>query len=602
MTMVVEEMLSATDVRVEIPSGDRIVEDVDLQLRAGEILGIVGESGSGKTTLARALLGYSSPGAAISHGRLKIGGAPMEMSDRMRSSRGSVIAYIPQNPGRALNPSLRIGAAIEDLLRAHRPDAVGRDGEIERLLEIVNLEATSEFARRFPHQISGGQQQRVRIAMALSCSPSVVVLDEPTTGLDVVTQARILAELLRLRDEQNVSMIYVTHDLAVVSRIADRIAVMYAGRIVEIGATEQIVRRPRHPYTRGLLSSAPDHLRPRALEPMPGIAAGVGDRPPGCAFAPRCPQRTPVCVEGMPGLSEAGPGLAVRCFHADETPPMKLETAQRTSRSEADEAPVLGVRHLRAEHGSGRHFVIAAEDISFDVARGMCVALVGESGSGKTTIARTVAGLHPIAAGEITLLGKPLASKARGRSVEDRRRIQIIFQNPADALNPRRTIGEAIERPARQLRGMDGRSARAEVRGLLEQVRLPARLAGRYPGELSGGECQRASIARALAAGPELLLCDEVTSALDVSVQAAVLALLDDLRRELGVSLLFITHDLGVVATIADEVIVLDQGQICERGATDSVLNDPQSEYTKRLLAAAPSVAGAIDDWDQVLE
>ncbi|MBS1843212.1 MAG: ABC transporter ATP-binding protein [Actinobacteria bacterium] len=587
--------LSVSGLRVGLSSGPAVVDEVDIRLGRGEILGLVGESGSGKTTTALALLGYSGPGVEIWEGSLELDGTGVAMDESMRSSRGAVISYVSQNPGRALNPALRIIDAIEDLLRAH--GAPGSREEVARkMLDTVGLESTQAFARRYPHQLSGGQQQRVCIAVALSCDPAVVVLDEPTTGLDVVTQARILEELVRLRDEQGIAMVYVTHDLAVVSNIADRIAVMYAGRIVEEGPAASLLATPRHPYTRGLLASIPDHVNPRRLDPMPGTAVGVGERPTGCSFAPRCGQRTDACTAAMPALEEIGDGRAVRCLHWEKTPPSESVPLIRSSRSRAGEAPLLAVENLRAEHRTREGRVLAAADISFEIMPGACVALVGESGSGKTTIARAIAGLHEISGGTITLAGESLSSLSYRRTVDQRRAVQLVFQNPADALNPRHTVGDAIARPARILRGLGRSASIEEARRLLERVRLPARIAARFPSELSGGERQRVGIARALAAEPDLILCDEVTSALDVSVQAAVLALLDELRDELGVGLLFITHDLGVVATVADEVMVLEKGAICERGRTEQVLRHPQHPYTQRLLAAAPTVAGVGSD------
>jgi peptide/nickel transport system ATP-binding protein len=394
-------------------------------------------------------------------------------------------------------------------------------------------------------------------------------------------------------------MIYVTHDMAVVAQIADRIAVMYAGRIVEQGAAREVLTRPRHPYTRGLLASIPDHVEPRVLEPLPGVAVGVGERPAGCAFAPRCSLATPQCTVAVPPLTPIPDGPQhVRCIHSSETPPLTPGALLHGGRApRAKTARVLEVQNLVAEHRSGHETVTAARDVSFAVHHGQCVALVGESGSGKTTIARVIAGLHPVAAGSVFLDGTQLPSLSRRRTTEQRRRIQLVFQNPADALNPRHTVRETIARPAQILRGLDAVSLRREVDKLLEQVRLPARLAARYPAELSGGERQRVGIARALAAQPAVLLCDEITSALDVSVQAAVLRILDDLRAQLGLALLFITHDLGVVASIADEVLVLNAGRVCERGTTVQVLTTPHDPYTKTLLSSAPSVAAVAEGW-----
>jgi peptide/nickel transport system ATP-binding protein len=582
-------VLDLAGLEVRVSSGHRIVEGLDLRLGPGEVLGLVGESGSGKTTVALALLGYCADGVKIDSGALNVGGRRLAMDDSMRRWRGAEISYIPQDPSRALNPSMRVAGAIRDVIAAHKPEF---DDDLPRvMLATVGLPDSPEFGRRFPHQLSGGQQQRVAIAMALACEPAVVVLDEPTTGLDVVTQARILTELRRLRDEREISMVYITHDLAVVAEIADRIAVMYAGRIVELGTADEVLRRPRHPYTRGLLVSIPDHVRPRTLEPMPGIAVGIDERPSGCAFAARCPQRVARCDAEVPSLSRISEAHFVRCFNWERTPsPTTTPLPAPDLNPPSTSRPVLAVEALCAEHRSRGETVLAAEDVTFEVRRGACVALVGESGSGKTTIARAIAGLHPLSKGSMMLGGEVLPSLVRRRTVDQRRRIQLVAQNPADALNPRRTAGDAIARPLRVLRGMNRRTAEKELGQLVEWVRLPATVVGRYPQELSGGERQRIAIARALAAQPDVMLCDEITSALDVSVQAAVLALLNELRGELGLSLLFITHDLGVVATVADEVIVLESGRVCEQGMTRDVLSEPTHPYTQRLLAAAPSI------------
>lgn len=589
--------LSATNLDIALTNGDTIVEDLTLRLEPGQILGLVGESGSGKTTTGRALLGYSGKGVEIVEGSLTISGMHLAMDESMRQFRGSVIAYVPQNPGRALNPALRIGDAIRDILKRHRPES-DSEATVRGLLSMVGLPDSREFQRRFSHQLSGGQQQRVCIAAALSCDPDVIVLDEPTTGLDVVSQKKILDRLVWLRNEQNISMVYVTHDLAVVAQVADRIAVMYAGRIVEEGDAEDVLCRPRHPYTRGLLASIPDHVRPRMLEAMPGISVGVGERPAGCSFAPRCNQRTDECEQEVPPLLETEPGHAARCIHWGATAPVTFAPPVLGRRfADSVGQDILQVEGLHAVHRSRRETIVAAEDISFSVARGGCVALVGESGSGKTTIARTIAGLQPLAGGRILLAGSELPGSLRRRTVGQRRSIQLVFQNPYDALNPRHSVRDSISRPARLLRGMNSKEADAEVDRLLDKVRLPSRAARRYPGELSGGECQRVSVARALAAGPDVMLCDEVTSALDVSVQAAVLDLLNELRLELGVAMLFITHDLGVVASVADEILVLKGGHVVERGRTSDVLGHPTDEYTTTLLAAAPSLSVALDGW-----
>jgi peptide/nickel transport system ATP-binding protein len=590
--------LEARGITVQLAGGEAVVENVDLHVGPAEIVGLVGESGSGKTTTALSVFGYQSRGLRMAGGEIAIGGERMGDERAFRAARGRLVSYVPQNPGTALNPSLRIAAQVEDMIRGARERE--RAPRARTLLERVGLPGGEAFARRYPHQLSGGQQQRVCIAASLAPDPTLLVLDEPTTGLDVVTQDRILSELAKLRDEQQVAMLYITHDLAVVAQIASRIAVMYAGGIVEQGPTTEILRRPRHPYTRGLIAATPDHVKPRVLGAMGGIALGAGQRPPGCAFAPRCPQRTPECEQRMPPLSEHAPGHDVRCIHAEQTPAVEWTALPRSVGAQVDgAATILEVQQLVAEHrGVHGEQPFAVRDVSFTLAKRACTAIVGESGSGKTTLARAIAGLHPPSAGRVLLDGHELPGQARKRTLEQRRRIQIVFQNPAEALNPRHTVGASVARPAQLLRRMDHAQAMREVDRLLEAVRLPAHVARRYPRELSGGERQRVAIARALAAGPEVLVCDEITSALDVSVQAVVLELLRELRGELNLSLIFISHDLGVVATIAEQVLVLENGTVCERGASTDVLGAPQDPYTQRLLAAAPSLSAAIEAWD----
>ena len=589
------KLIQVESLRVETAAGLPIVEDVSFSLDAGEALGIVGETGSGKTTSVLAMLGYTHSGSRISHGEVRVGDLRITAAQgpEQRRLRGSVVSYVPQNPAGSLNPSMRIGSAVHEMIKAH--GTAGLTPVISDALTRAGLPGNEAFGKRFPHQLSGGQQQRVCIAIALVCEPPVVILDEPATGLDVITQAQLLDELRRLRREANVAMVYVSHDLAVVAGFADRLAVMYAGRIVEHGPTSAVLGSPRHPYTRGLLDSIPDHAQPRRLVAIQGSAVGVDDRPTGCTFAPRCSLRVPRCEVAVPALRSVGAAHEARCLRAEDvTRPANITPDTMTRPPVEQSAPLLKVGGLRAVHRGHGELVVAASDVSFALGAAECVALVGESGSGKTTIARSIAGLHPLAGGEVRLHGEILAPTIRKRSRVQRRSIQMVFQDASDALNPRHSARTSVARSAQVLRDMSRVDAAAEADRLLGLVRLPSGIGDRYPGELSGGERQRVGIARALAANPEIMISDEITSALDVSVQAAVLNLLAELRDSLGLSLLLITHDLGVVSTIADRVLILQGGSIVETGTTQAILTAPQHPYTQALLAAAPSLSAAL--------
>jgi peptide/nickel transport system ATP-binding protein len=590
-------VLVADGVRVERMDGAPIIEEIALEVGSAEVLALVGESGSGKTTAALALLGYARRGARIVAGRVTI--AEEEMLGRptldQRRLRGRLASYVPQDPGTALNPAMRIGDQISTMLKEHTPERHSAV-VVHEALTRVGLPETREFVRRYPHQLSGGQQQRVAIAIALVCQPRLVVLDEPTTSLDVVTQARILDEIVRLRDEFALAMVYVSHDLSVVAHVADRIAVMYAGRIVESGPTEELLRNACHPYTHALLESVPDHLDPRQLHGIPGTAPGVSDRPTGCPFEPRCGRRVPICRAVMPPVEQAASAHTVRCHEWRRGGQPAQPALAMPTRSPDIRSPLLHIAGLVASHAGSAPGVFAAMDVSFDIAAGETLALVGESGSGKTTIARCVVGLHAPDAGEIELDGVKLSPTAARRTKEQLRRVQMVFQNPYASLNPRRTAGDTIARSAQLLRGFAPRASQTEAHRLLELVRLPGRSAAAYPSELSGGERQRVAIARALATGPDLLVCDEITSSLDVSVQAAVIDLLDSLQRELDLVILLITHDLAIVASTASRVIVLEHGRIREQGPVGRVITEPTDAYTRNLLAAVPRLRGGARD------
>lgn len=582
-------VLEVRGVRVETLSGSAIVEDLSLTLTPGEILAVVGESGSGKTTAALSLLGYARSGARVTAGSIQVHGEELigRSSADLRRIRGRVISYVPQDPATALNPSMRIGDQINAVLRSHL-SGEDLDARTQEVLSQVGLPNDKAFRRRFPHQLSGGQQQRVAIAVALACRPAVVVFDEPTTALDVVTQRTVLDEIRRLRDELGIAMVYVSHDLAVVASIADRIGVFYAGRLVELAPTAQLLGEPLHPYTRALLAAVPEHAEPRQLRGIPGSAPSLDQRPQACAYAPRCPLATDRSRQQRPELQEVRPGHFAACHEVHRTQAVPVQLPPAVLRAGDRSQPLLDVQDLSATYPSREGPVTVCHSLSFRIPAGTSLAVVGESGSGKTTLARCIAGLHRRNFGEVRFAGEDLVPLAERRTQEQRRRIQMVFQNPYASLNPAHSVGDSVARAAVVLRGLRGDAARSEARGMLERVRLSAGTLDRYPGELSGGERQRVAIARALIAQPDLLICDEITSALDVSVQAAVIELLESLRADLRLSLLFISHDLAVVSTVADSVIVLEHGHIREEGDVRTVLAAPQDDYTRRLIAAVP--------------
>jgi len=567
-----------------------VIDDIDLVLRPGEVVGLVGESGSGKTTVGTSLLGYARAGALISSGKVLIEGRDvLKMPWReVRGVRGEEIAYVPQDPASALNPSIRIGKQIVELLAlrgigTHESRMQGaRDGLAE-----VGLPSDDEFLSRYAHQLSGGQVQRVALAMAFLPKPKVLVLDEPTTGLDVTTQAMVLETMAELCRTHGVSALYVTHDLAVVANIADRVAVMYAGQIVELGPKEAMFKHPSHPYTRALLDSIPHLSQARALTGIPGRTPAPGARPGGCRFHDRCSFAVTACAESVPELRPIAIDHDVRCIRADELGAWDIS---RGTVPDADpDKPreiILSVQGLNVFYGRKQ----VVYDVSFDLAKAEVVALVGESGSGKTTISRSVGGLHKDWTGTIAFEGDALAKSARQRSAANRKRLQYIFQNPYLSLNPRLTIEQIVKRPMELFGIASGKEATDRVVDLLDQVALGPRMLKYQASRLSGGERQRVAIARALAAEPDVLICDEITSALDVSVQGSIVALLEGLRQERGISMLFVTHNLALVRSIAARVEILQAGRVVEAGSVVTVMETPREEYTRTLLSKSPRI------------
>ncbi len=577
-----------------------VVTDISFEIAPGEVLGVVGESGSGKTTVGLALLGHARRGLAIAGGSVLLGGRDiLALSDeQLRRLRGSVVSYVPQDPASSLNPALRVGLQLREVLEAHAGErdggGAGRADHSARIAEMmreVALPDDPRFLRRYPHELSGGQQQRIGLAMAFANRPRLIVLDEPTTGLDVTTQAHVLSTVRELARLHDVAALYVSHDLAVVATLARRVAVMYAGRIVELATAEALFSSAGHPYTRRLIGAIPRLTGGRSLLGIPGHAASPGNRPPGCSFAPRCSMRIEQCEQEIPALRPVSADHMVRCIRAEEV----LTQEQRRIGDPIDMPAAEDVAALRLDSvvaSYGRLEVV--HSVSLSLAAHECLALVGESGSGKTTIARAIAGLHRNWTGKITLGDVPLQASARRRNADTRRRIQYIFQNPYGSLNPRRTVGDIIEQPLRLFGTASGRDASRRVAEMLERVSLTASFAARYPDQLSGGERQRVAIARALVCDPAVLICDEVTSALDVSVQAAIVELLGNLQRDLGLSMLFITHNLPLVRSIAQRVAVLHEGVIAEMGDAAQVLGTPGQPYTRQLIADTPSLEVAI--------
>jgi len=590
--------LEVVDLRVEIDHGNHedIVDGVSFRVAAGEVLGLVGESGSGKTTVGLAVLGHTRRGARVARGEVRIEGRdilPLPALERQHL-RGKLVSYVPQDPASSLNPALKIETQLDETLSAHgfgSSNAERRARIVEALAEVL-LPSDETFLRRYPHQLSGGQQQRVALAMAFANRPRVIVLDEPTTGLDVTTQAHVLATVRDLCSAHGVAAVYVSHDLAVVATLADRVAVMYGGRIAELGPTATLFRQAAHPYTRRLVEAIPEMSGQHALVGIPGTAPRPGHRPSGCFFAPRCAYVQDECTTAEPPLERVSDEHEVRCIrHAAVLRDAATARIAATPRPEIGvEDALVAVIGVNASYGTRQ----VLHNVELVVRPRECLALVGESGSGKTTLARCVAGLHTSYTGQVSFRGKELPAGSRSRDADTRREIQYVFQSPYNSLNPRKTIAQIIEQPLRHFFSIGGSDGRGRVRGALDRVQLSTTCLDRYPHQLSGGERQRVAIARALVAEPQLLVCDEVTSALDVSVQAAIIDVLAELQRELHIGLLFVTHNLALIRTLSQEVAVMSEGRIVERGRVDDILDAPKADYTKKLLSDTPSLEAAL--------
>ncbi|MDN5631424.1 MAG: ABC transporter ATP-binding protein [Kocuria sp.] len=532
--------------------------DLDYDVAAGEVLAIVGESGSGKSASSMSMLGLLPSNARV-RGSAKLGGEELIglRGSALRRVRGEEIAVIFQEPMTALNPVYTVGQQIVETLRLHRDISPTEAAERARqMLTMVELPDPEKAFRSYPHQLSGGQRQRAMIAQSLSCDPKLLIADEPTTALDVTVQAEILDLIRNLKDQLDSAVILITHDMGVVADLADKIAVMQKGVIVEQGSAEQIFSAPRHPYTRTL------------LEAVPHLGQGTeGDESVDMVAALERSVAAPIVVDRSTAEAASMDTLAQRAV-----------------------APVLQLKDVAIEYPKqGRNPAFrAVEGVSITVASGETVGLVGESGSGKTTIGRAAVGLLPVVEGSLIVDGVELAGASRATLNKVRKDVGMVFQDPSSSLNPRLPIGESIGEPMYLAGVAKGGELQHRIEQLLDQVRLPRNYRNRYPHELSGGQKQRVGIARALSLKPKLLVADEPTSALDVSVQATVLDLFEELQAEMGFACLFVTHDLAVIDRLARRIVVMQHGHVVEQGSRETVLRHPEQEYTKRLLAAVP--------------
>ncbi|MDR5812561.1 ABC transporter ATP-binding protein [Caballeronia sp. LZ033] len=579
-----------------------VLQDITLRVKRGEAYGLVGESGCGKSTAALAVLRYLPRNGRVKAGKITIAGSDVAglSADALRGMRANAVSMVYQDPGRALNPSLTIARQVSEAFEvtgASAGEALARTADMLRRVRIASPERVMES---YPHQLSGGMQQRVVIAMALACNPELLILDEPTTGLDATVEAEVLDLIAQLRAELGTAVLFISHNLAVIGRMCERVGVLYAGKLVEEGATADVFAQPRHPYTVGLLRCLPRAGRSKEtgrLDTIPGSLPLPGAIAQGCIFAPRCKLADERC------LKDAPPPYRVAAAHGDQMARCHYhERAQDLPRA-TDEAPVpvangtgqlaLSARNLSKTFRVGDEDVRAVHDVSLDLVQGETLGLVGESGSGKTTLAKLLLGLvSPDKGATLELDGASLPERVTQRSDEQVKSLQIVFQNPDSALNRAHSVRQLIARSLSKLAALHGPAKEARLHKLTEAVRLPARYLGARTRQLSGGLKQRVAIARAFAGDPRVVVCDEPTSALDVSVQAAILNLLADLQRERSVSYVFISHDLHVVRYLSDRIAVLYLGRIMEIGRAADVFGGPQHPYTEALLSSAPSLDG----------
>ncbi len=592
-------LLSIRDLRVEYTTARGTVaaiQDLSLEIGKGESFGLVGESGCGKSTLIMAIMGYMGRNGRVANGEILFEGQNLVRATaaELRRVRGGRIAIVYQEPATALNPSMTIGRQLMEVPIAHaNASAASARGQVARVLADVHLPDPDSVMRRYPHQLSGGQKQRVVIAMALLANPALLLLDEPTTGLDVTVEAAVLDLLNELREKYGTALFYISHNLGVIAQVCDRIAVMYAGRLVEDAPAAEIFATPRHPYTRGLLGSLPRpgaNKRTHPLVSIPGVVPSAGRAPTSCGFLTRCALAQPGLCDVSPiSLDEIATGHLVRCLRwQDAAEPVDRPTAAHLVLADSD--VVVQARDMTREFHVGRRRLLANDRLTLAAKRGHVLAIVGESGSGKSTFAKVLAGLDVATGGTLHVLGDDVATRpVRKRGAEKVVAVQMVFQNPDGTLNPSHPVGYPLTRALRKFGiATDRKTIDARVAALFEMVRLPPSLRHALPRQLSGGQKQRIAIARAFAGNPEILVADEPVSALDVSVQAAVINLLLHIQAEQRTTLVFISHDLGLVRYLADEVVVMYLGQVMESGPVAALFDPPYHPYTEALLSAVP--------------
>ncbi len=583
-----------------------VLRDISLSIAPGEAYGLVGESGCGKSTAAFAAMRYLPRNGKITGGAILFEGKNIvEMADdEVSSLRRSAISMVYQNPATALNPTIRVGDQVAEVFQL---SGVSKSDSLEMAqaaLVQVQIADPAQVMRRYAHQLSGGMAQRVVIAMALASNPRLLVMDEPTTGLDATVEAEVLDLVRELRRDTGTAVLFISHNLGVIRHMCDRVGVLYAGALVEQGATADLFNNPSHPYTVGLLRCIPRgglHKSTDRLDTIPGTPPALGTHFDGCVFADRCALADDNCRTRLPQMVTISGAHVARCFHSDKASsmPRSIELIEYASQADVhsvhNDDTLLSINHLSKIFTQDGHKVQVINDVSFNLGFGETLGLVGESGSGKTTIAKLVLGLvSPEEGGVITLDGKGLAKTLNRRDVHDVGSMQIVFQNPDQALNRRHSVTRIVGRAVERLRGFNVSDAIDRAHELLSGMRVEASLHSARPVQLSGGLKQRVAISRAFAGSPQIVVCDEPTSALDVSVQAAILNLLVDLQKQDGVSFIFISHDLGVVRYISDRIAVLYLGRVVEFGTSQRVFNGPFHPYTEALLSSVPNIDGSI--------